>query len=146
MATILLVDDDPQCVRLIQKILSKHDHTVISATNGLIGLRMAREIKADLVLLDLNLPDIPGIAMIGRLRTTAKFGSAPVIAFTADTSDKTRRLVVSVGFDGMITKPIDYYNFPTQVQDFINKGSRQSQHQHRITPNLGLDQSSASVL
>lgn len=136
MATILLIDDDPQCVLLTQKILATHGHTVLVAKNGMIGLRMAREIKADIVLLDLNLPDIPGIAVIGRLRNTAKFGSVPIVAFTADASDKTRRLVMSVGYDGMITKPIDFYSFPDQVQQFIDKGSRQAQHEQRIAASV----------
>jgi two-component system, CAI-1 autoinducer sensor kinase/phosphatase CqsS len=137
MATILLIDDDPHCVLLTQKLLSMHGHTVLVAKNGMIGLRMAREIKADIVLLDLNLPDIPGIAVISRLRTTAKFSSVPIVAFTADTTEKTRRLIISVGYDGMITKPIDYFNFPDQVQEFINKGSIQAQHEQRIAANVG---------
>lgn len=137
MATILLIDDDPQCVLLTQKLLETHGHTVLTAKNGMTGLRMAREIKADIVLLDLNLPDIPGLAVIGRLRNTAKFGSVPIVAFTADSSEKTRRLVISVGYDGMITKPIDYYHFPAQVQQFIDKKSIQAQHEQRISVGVG---------
>jgi len=137
MATILLIDDDPQCVLLTKKLLETHGHTVLTAKNGMIGLRMAREIKADIVLLDLNLPDIPGLAVIGRLRTTNKFSSVPIVAFTADTTEKTRRLVLSVGYDGMITKPIDYHDFPAQVQQFIDKKSIQAQHEQRLAAGVG---------
>jgi DNA-binding response OmpR family regulator len=131
MSTVLLIEDDPQCARLTQKLLGSHGHTVLVARDGVTGLRMAREIKADIVLLDLTLPDLPGTSIIVQLRGTAKFGNVPIIAFTADGSDKTKRLVASLGCDGIITKPIDFYAFPQQVQQFIDLGSRQEQHTRR---------------
>ncbi|MBX3083844.1 MAG: response regulator [Anaerolineae bacterium] len=128
MSTVLLIEDDPQCARLTQKILMAQGHTVLVASNGMVGLRMAREIKADIVLLDLTLPGLPGTSVIVQLRGTAKFGNVPIIAYTADASEKTKRLVASLGCDGIITKPVDFYAFPKQVQQFIDKGSRQDQH------------------
>jgi two-component system, cell cycle response regulator DivK len=123
MATILVIDDDPHSVRLVNKVLAEQGHYILAAKNGLDGLKLAREVKPDLILLDLNLPDLDGRAVGVQLRGSAKLSNVLLIAFTADATDKTRRIVRALGYNGLITKPIDTRAFPSQITQFIEQGT-----------------------
>ena len=68
MASILLIDDDPQIVALLTEVLAHHGHDVITAADGRTGLRLAAEHHPDLLITDIFLPEIDGLEVIWRLR------------------------------------------------------------------------------
>ena len=76
---ILYIEDNPLNFRLVQKML-KHQHTVFGAMSGLDGLKEARELMPDLILLDINLPDFDGFKVQEQLRADSRFNHIPIIA------------------------------------------------------------------
>jgi DNA-binding response OmpR family regulator len=119
MATILLIEDDRDCARTITKILAPHNHIVNHATDGSAGLRLAREIRPDLILVDMNLPELKGEVVALQLR--ALIGRSPVslVAFTAENGTRARRLALAFGCDTFISKPIDTQTFPRQIDQIL---------------------------
>jgi two-component system, cell cycle response regulator DivK len=117
MAKILLIEDDPQSARLATRVLEREGHEVTHTSEGLAGLKIASQGGVDLILLDLNLPDISGhtvAALINRIP-----GNIPVVAVTASSDLATERRALTYGCDGFLTKPIDTRTFPDQIAAFL---------------------------
>ncbi len=118
MATILHIEDDPQSLLLVRKLLQAAGHRVVECSSGIEGARLAQEQRPDLVLLDINIPDLDGyeVALLlrGRMPTT------PLVAITAEGDRGTSR---AVGFNGFVAKPIDVRTFARTVEGFL-KGQR----------------------
>src|SRR5690348_14880991 len=117
MARILIIEDDPQSARLATRVLEREGHEVTHTSEGLAGLKIASQGGVDLILLDLNLPDISGhtvAALINRIP-----GNIPVVAVTASSDAATERRALTYGCDGFLTKPIDTRAFPEQIARFL---------------------------
>lgn len=117
MARILIIEDDPQSARLATRVLEREGHEVLHTSEGLAGLKIASQGGVDLILLDLNLPDISGhtvAALINRIP-----GNIPVVAVTASSDAATERRALTYGCDGFITKPIDTREFPNQIAQYL---------------------------
>ena len=121
MPTVLLIEDDRNCARLVTKVLEPHGFTIAHATGGLAGLKLAREIHPNVILVDMDLPDLDGRAVVVQLRGINALHGVPVIAFTAQPGARARRIALAVGCDDFISKPIDTRALPTQISDFINR-------------------------
>jgi DNA-binding response OmpR family regulator len=103
--TILVVDDEPDLVELISYNLERQGFTVVTASNGVEALKLAKSRSPDLVVLDLMMPEISGIEVAKRLRSQTETASLPIIMLTAR-SDETDELEgLSSGADDYITKP-----------------------------------------
>ena len=83
MKTILIVEDNEKNMKLVRDILRHKQYTTLEAVNGLDGVRIARESRPDLVLMDIQLPDIDGIEALRRIREEASLDRVPVIAVSA---------------------------------------------------------------
>ena len=121
MTTLLLLEDDLDCARMVGKLLKPHGFTVEHTTHGLPGLQIARTSDPDIILVDLNLPDINGNVVIVQLRSVLRTRSlkTPIIAFTAETSDKAKRIAAALGCDGFLCKPIDTQMFRAQIEQYL---------------------------
>ncbi|MEP7288051.1 MAG: response regulator [Chloroflexota bacterium] len=119
MAIILLIEDNKDTARMVSKILEPHGHTVEHAPNGLEGLKMAREIHADLILCDMDLPDLEGKVVVNQLRALSNVGHIPIVAFTAENSARAKRLALMFGCNDFISKPIDTRTFPELIEQLI---------------------------
>lgn len=119
-ATILMIEDDPKFVRLVEKILDAEKYRLIHAPTALTGLHLAETNDIDLVLLDLDLPDLDGKVVATTLRARSGMRDVPVVAVTAQNDASTRRLVMAFGCNGFIPKPIDTRMFSEQVQSFLS--------------------------
>lgn len=106
-ATILIVDDKEQNRKLLQEKLLKEYYTVVTADSGKMALQLLKEIKIDLVLLDVMMPEMDGFETCYRIKTNPNTTYIPVIIITAlsDTADRVKGL--QAGADEFITKPID---------------------------------------
>ncbi len=120
MTTILLIEDDVECARMVGKLLKPLGFTVEHTTRGLTGLQLARQLDVDLILVDLNLPDLSGNVVILQLRTAIRCVGTPIVAFTAESAPKAKRIATALGCDGFLSKPIDPRTFPSQIDNFLN--------------------------
>lgn len=120
MAVIVLVEDMPANRALATKLLTAAGHDVISASTGTDGVRLVAERSPDLVLMDLGLPDIEGQEALRKIRSTATAGSGvKVIAFTAHAMVGDRERVLAAGFDGYLSKPIEFATFARSVEALL---------------------------
>lgn len=102
---ILLVDDEKQLLNLLSEVLSKEGFkNIYEATNGIDGILMAKDIKPDIIILDVNLPDIDGYMVCEKIRS---FSFCPIIFLTAKDEDRNKLQGLEVGGDDYVTKPFN---------------------------------------
>lgn len=104
---ILIVEDDPSVLRATSYILEKEGYEVISAQNGLEGLKKARESGPDLLILDVMLPGIDGFEICHSLRGEPQTAQLPILMFSAKGQDSDKATGLKMGADEYITKPVD---------------------------------------
>lgn len=114
MASILIVEDNPDNMKLFRTLLSLRGHTVtgLSSGEGLAGALAAG--PPDLVLMDIQLPGKDGFALLGDIRASAH-KAVRVVALTAHAMAGDHDRAIAAGFDGYITKPVDIRAFPDQI-------------------------------
>jgi len=117
VARILHIEDDPKNRLLVRKLLKSKGHEVIDAETGLEGVRLATSVNPELVLVDINIPDLDGYEVILRLRGITALSGVPIVAITAEGD---REATLAVGADGFIGKPIDARAFPKLVGRFLS--------------------------
>jgi two-component system cell cycle response regulator DivK len=118
-AKILYIEDDLQNRVLVRRILEASDFAVIEAENGIVGLRLAQEITPDLILMDINLPEMDGYEVTSRLKAIESLTHVPIIAMTANVMKGDREKTLAAGCDGYIQKPIDVDSLPEQINHFL---------------------------
>lgn len=120
MAVIVLVEDTPANLALATKLLTAAGHEVVTASTGADGVRLVAERRPDLVLMDLGLPDMSGSQALHAIRTAESDGPhIPVIAFTAHAMVGDRERALAEGFDGYLSKPIDFATFAGSVEALL---------------------------
>jgi two-component system cell cycle response regulator DivK len=106
-AKILLVEDNEKNMKLFRDVLRAAGYETLEATTGGQALKLAAEHDPGLVLLDVGLPDIDGVAVLGRLRADDRTASIPVLALTAQAMTGDRERFLAAGFDGYVSKPVN---------------------------------------
>jgi two-component system cell cycle response regulator DivK len=119
MTRILCVEDNPQNMRLVRKILTKQGYEVIEAEDGLNGVAMAQNGHPDLILMDVNLPDIDGLEATRRLKAMDEMQHIPIVALTANAMHGDRERCLEAGCDGYVPKPITKSELIATVAHFI---------------------------
>ncbi|MBX3270002.1 MAG: hybrid sensor histidine kinase/response regulator [Sandaracinaceae bacterium] len=130
MSLILHIEDEPKNRLLVHKLLSAAGHEVIEASGGVEGIRLARERRPDLVLVDLRMPDLDGYEVTLRLRSIAGLEKIPIVAITAEGDRETS---LAVGADGFLEKPIDARRFARQIERFLG-GHRERRERRESAP------------
>jgi len=116
---ILVIEDDAPSLELVVYLLNESGYTVVSATNGKTGVEAAQRERPDLIVCDINLPKLDGYGVIRRLKDDKALKDIPVVAVTALAMMGDRSKILSAGFDGYITKPIDPETFVREVTSFL---------------------------
>jgi CheY-like chemotaxis protein/nitrogen-specific signal transduction histidine kinase len=113
MGDVLYIDDAPENLRLIETILAERRPGLglRTATNGLEGSLLAEGRRPDLLLLDLNLPDISGEEVMRRLRARTQTGDVPVVVLSADSTSRNINRLLEAGADAYLTKPVNVPQF-----------------------------------
>ena len=124
MKTILIVEDNEKNMKLVRDILRHNGHATIEAPTGGEGVRLASEKKPDLILMDIQLPDIDGIEALRRLREVQDMNGVPVVAVSASVMPDDQQKIVRSGFDAFVTKPIHMKSSLETVQRFLANGRR----------------------
>lgn len=118
-ARILYIEDDRASRQLVERVLNSRGYTVFLADDGLQGINLAREKEPELILMDINLPNMDGREITTRLRSLPNFAQTPIVALTANSSPGSRELALAAGCTGFLTKPIDVTTFPREVEDYL---------------------------
>ena len=126
MKTILIVEDNEKNMKLVRDILRHNGYTILEAVTGKEGVRLALEERPDLILMDIQLPDIDGIEALRQLRGAPELDHVPVIAVSASVMPDDQQKIVRSGFDAFVTKPINLKAFVETVQRFLANGRRAS--------------------
>ena len=121
MSVILIVEDNEKNMKLVRDVLQFKGYQTLEAATGTEGLRLAREGRPDLVLMDIQLPDIDGITALERLRADPQTQKIPVVAVSASAMPDDQQRIIASGFDAYITKPINVKSFIETVERFIGK-------------------------
>jgi two-component system cell cycle response regulator DivK len=116
---VLYIEDNLDNMILVKRVLEIEGYEVISAETGQEGLVKALENQPDIVITDINLPDIDGYQVTDKLKKNAATAHIPIIAMTANVMKKDRENVIEAGCDGYISKPIDVDDLPGQVENFL---------------------------
>jgi two-component system cell cycle response regulator DivK len=104
---VLVVEDNEKNMKLFRDILQATGYRTLEATTGEQAVLLAFEHVPDLVLMDIQLPDIDGIEALHRLRTDERTAAIPVLALTAQAMHGNHERFVAEGFDGYISKPVN---------------------------------------
>jgi two-component system cell cycle response regulator DivK len=123
MKTILIVEDNDKNMKLARDILRAKGYATLEAVNGLDGVKLAHEHMPDLVLMDIQLPDINGIEAFERIRGHAATAKVPVVAFTASVTANDRSRIGDAGFDGFLGKPINLKEFLETVRRLLGEAT-----------------------
>jgi len=118
-AKVLIVDDNPASRELLLAVLKRLSYDILEACNGAEALEKIAATRPDLVLLDIEMPVMDGIAVVRKLRQDSRFASLPVLAVTADAMQGTRDRILAEGFSGYVTKPIDAARIREQVREIL---------------------------
>lgn len=119
MKTALVIEDNANNMALFKFILNANGFHALEAEYGLDGIELFRISEPDVVLLDMQLPDIDGHEVLSRLRSTVKGSIVPIIAVSSYALTGESRRLISAGCDGYIQKPIDPYEFIGEVNRIV---------------------------
>ena len=120
MKTILAIDDDRDIRVIICEILTLlTECEVISAENGLIGLEIAKQLQPNLILCDLNMPEMDGYGVLKELRQDLKTAKIPFIFMTADSNPAQRVRAIDLGANDYVKKPFDFSTLFSTINNFI---------------------------
>ena len=118
---VLYVEDNPDNMMLVQRALEARGYHLLKAMNGLDGVSAAESEEVDLILLDINLPDIDGYEVARRLRASSKrkLASVPIIAVTANALKGDAEKALEAGCDVYMSKPINIRELWARVEAFV---------------------------
>jgi two-component system, cell cycle response regulator len=118
-ALILVVEDNEDNLTLIDYLLRAYGYTPLLARSGEDGLRLATEMRPDLVLLDIRMPGLDGYQVAAAIRTTPGLKRTRIVAVTASAMVGDRERITAAGFDGYIQKPIDPETLRASLEPFL---------------------------
>lgn len=121
---ILVVEDNERNMKLFCDVLQASGYRTLEAKTGEGAVALAIEHRPDLVLMDIQLPDIDGVEALDRLRADDRFAPVPVLALTAQAMEGDRERFLAAGFDGYLSKPVDIANLVATVNRYCEESSR----------------------
>jgi two-component system cell cycle response regulator DivK len=124
MTKILYVEDNPENRLLVRRILLAEDFEVLEANDAYQAMKVIETEKPDLILMDINLPEVDGYTLTARLKENPKLSQVPIIALTANVMKGDRERILDSGCDGYIQKPIDVDALPVQIRSFLGEVGR----------------------
>ncbi|MEA2015153.1 MAG: response regulator [Actinomycetota bacterium] len=119
MKKILIVEDNEKNMYFMNFLLKKNNYEVIKAASGNVGVRIALEESPDLILMDIQLPDIDGLKAAGLIRESEADKKIPIIAVTSYTMSGDRERLIRDGFTGYVEKPINIKDFLSEIKKYL---------------------------
>lgn len=123
---ILCIEDNPDNMMLLKRVLESAGFSMRQAFNGLDGVQIAQTEPVDLVLLDINLPDIDGYEVTRRLRAShiPNATGLPILIITANVQKRDVDQAMAAGATEFITKPIDIFELCDRVESYLSPSNR----------------------
>lgn len=123
---VLIVEDNPMNMRLIEMILKSDNYTLLKATDGEEALEIAAKERPDLVLMDIRLPKVSGLEVAKRLKKDPELSHTSIIALTAHAMKGDMEKAFEAGCESYISKPIDTRELPRLVADILSGRQRKA--------------------
>ena len=121
--TILYVEDNPDNRNLIRRVLSAEGYSVIEAPTAAAAFEKLEAGGIDIILMDINMPDMDGYTLTAKIKAVEKFRKIPIIAVTANVMRGDREKSLEAGCDGYIQKPIDIDTLAQQIERFTTRSN-----------------------
>jgi two-component system, cell cycle response regulator DivK len=121
--TILYVEDNPDNRNLIRRVLSAEGYLMVEAPKAELAFEKLESERIDLILMDINMPDMDGYTLTSKIKAIGKFSKIPIIAVTANVMRGDREKSLQAGCDGYIQKPIDIDTLAQQVERFMTRST-----------------------
>lgn len=119
--TILYIEDNPDNRLLIRRILNAHGFRLLEAEHASKALEVLQTETPDLILMDINMPEMDGYTLTAKIRKIPRLTAIPVIALTANVMKGDRERTLEAGCDGYIQKPVDVDSFPEQIAKYFKR-------------------------
>ncbi len=124
MSRILIVEDNAKNMKLVRDLLQHRGHETLEAEDGETGVALALAQRPELILMDIQLPDISGVTALARIREDASLDAVPCLAVSASVMPDEQQRIVASGFDGFIAKPISLKTFLAAVDAALSNGRK----------------------
>jgi two-component system, cell cycle response regulator DivK len=124
MSTVLIVEDNEKNMKLARDVLQAKGYQTLEALTGEEGVKLAKERKPDLVLMDIQLPGISGIEAFKQIRGNAATKAIPVVALTASVTPTDRSAITAAGFDAFLGKQINLKEFLETVKRLVENARK----------------------
>ena len=121
--TILYVEDNPDNRMLVRRILLSEDYSLMEATNAAEAMEAIQKTKPDLILMDINMPDMDGYTLTAKIKTTPGFENVTILALTANVMRGDKEKTLEAGCDGYIQKPIDFDELIREIERFLSRSA-----------------------
>ena len=118
MARILIIEDSPLNLELLNFVLSTTGHDLLQADRAPRGIEIARQASVDLILMDINMPGMDGVEAVRTLRAHPETRGIPIVAVTALAMAGDKERIIAAGFDDYIAKPVDFALLLEKVAQF----------------------------
>jgi two-component system cell cycle response regulator DivK len=125
MSLVLIIEDNEKNMKLARDVLQAKGYSTVEAVTGEEGVKLAKERKPNLVLMDIQLPGISGIEAFKQIRGDARTKAIPVIALTASVTPTDRTAITAAGFDAFLGKPINLKEFLDTVKRLVEGAKSQ---------------------
>ena len=119
--TILYIEDNPDNRLLVKRILLAEDYTLLEAPDATEALNVLKDAHPDLILMDINMPEMDGYTLTAKIKSLPGFERIPILAVTANVMRGDREKTLEAGCDGYIQKPIDIDQLTREVERFISR-------------------------
>lgn len=119
LATVLYIEDNPENRLLVRRVLQAEGYNVLEAGSAQQAMEIVLTSTPDLILMDINLPEIDGYTLTSKLKSIPALGKIPIIALTANVMKGDRERTLEAGCDGYIQKPINVDMLPHQINRYL---------------------------
>ncbi|GAB4578545.1 MAG: response regulator [Anaerolineales bacterium] len=119
--TVLYIEDNPDNRILVRRILHAHGYRLLEAEHASKALEILQTETPDLILMDINMPEMDGYTLTAKLRRIPNLTNIPVVALTANVMKGDRERTLEAGCDGYIQKPVDVDAFPEQIAKYLKR-------------------------
>lgn len=117
--TILYVEDNPDNRLLVKRVLLSEDYLLLEATNAAEALSVLERTQPDLILMDINMPDMDGYTLTAMIKSLPGFKHVPILAVTANVMRGDKEKTLEAGCDGYIQKPLDIDQLTREIERFL---------------------------
>jgi two-component system cell cycle response regulator DivK len=117
--TILYIEDNPDNRLLVKRILLAEDYTLLEAKDAAEALSVLKDAHPDLILMDINMPDMDGYTLTAKIKSLPSFERIPILAVTANVMRGDKEKTLEAGCDGYIQKPLDIDQLTREIERFM---------------------------